>query len=60
MACQSHIVDVDKQTPPARWVRLGCGKSIGMTSLSIRNKSYMSLYDIPTMAALAHDPTAFG
>ena len=35
-------------------------ESIGMTSLSIRNKSYMSLYDIPTITVLAHDPTAFG
>ena len=36
-----------------------CSRSIGMTSLSIRNVSYMSLYDIPTVAALVHDPTGF-
>ena len=56
MACQSHIVDVDKQGATAR---CGCGKSIGITSLSISNKSYMSIYDIPTITALAHDPTKF-
>jgi hypothetical protein len=40
------------------WVR--GGRSIGMTSQSIRNMLYMSLYGISTIAALAHDPTAFG
>ena len=61
MDCQSHIVDVDKHAARTKEPQPdGCGRGIGMTSLSIISVSYKSLYGILTIAALAHDPTGFG
>ena len=56
MACQSHFVDIDKQEPTARWVRSKHRDDVPEHQKHV----VLSLYDTPTIAALAHDLTAFG
>ena len=55
----AYVVDIDKQGATATGVGARCQR-IGMTFLSIIIVSYMSLYGIPTLTALAQDPTTFG
>ena len=59
MDCQSRIVAVDKQGATARWVR---SKHRDDVPEHQKRVVYVPVcvYGIPTIAALAHDPTAFG